>query len=69
MRLPSELSRYKKARVFQPDARKTLKPGQAIGPVVVGLEKDLLDKEEIAVLCRGPKFCVRRGGSWMRRVT
>ena len=50
MRLPSELSRYKKARIFQPDARKTLKPGQAIRPVVVGLEKDLLDKEEIAAV-------------------
>ena len=27
---------------------------------MVGLEKDLLDKDKIAVLVRGPKFCVRR---------
>ena len=60
MKLPGELSRYKKVKVFQPEAKRTLKPGQAIGPMVVGLEEDLLGKDEIAALCRGPKFCVRR---------
>ena len=28
--------------------------------MVVGLEENLLSKEEIAVLCRGQTFCVRR---------
>ena len=28
--------------------------------MVVGLEEGLLDKDEIAVLVREPKFCVRR---------
>ena len=28
--------------------------------MVVGLEETLLDDDEIAALCRGPKFCVRR---------
>ena len=60
MKLPKELQRYKKAGVFQLDARTKLIPGRAIGPMVVGLEDDLLDKDEIAVLVRGPKFCVRR---------
>ena len=60
MKLPIELQRYKKAGVFQPDAKTKLVPGKAIGPMVVGLEDDLLDKDEIAVLVRGPKFFVRQ---------
>ena len=60
LNLPKELQRYKKAEIFQQRAKITFKPGQAIGPVVVGLEEDLLSKEEVAVLVRGPKFCVRR---------
>ena len=60
MKLPKELLRYKKAKIFQPDAKTKLLPGQAIGPMMVGVEDDLLDKDEIAVLVRGPKFCVRR---------
>ena len=60
MRLPPELKRYKKVKVFRKDAGESYKPGKAIGPVVVGLEDKLLDDDEIAVLCRGPKFCVRR---------
>ena len=31
-----------------------------IGPVMVGLEEKLLDQDEVAILIRGPKFCVRR---------
>ena len=60
VKLPPELHRYKKAEVFQTSARMTLRPGQAVGPVVVGLENKLLDRDEIAALVRGPKFCVRR---------
>ena len=60
MKLPKELNRYKKAKVFQSTARMTLRPGQAVGPVVVGLEEGLLDQDELAILARGPKFCVRR---------
>ena len=59
-KLPPELNRYKKAGIFQSDADEQFKPGQAIGPVVVGLEADLLDKDEVAIVVRGPKFCVRR---------
>jgi hypothetical protein len=60
MRLPPELRRYKDMKVFRKDAAKSYKPGVAIGPVVVGLEDGLLGDDEIAALCRGPKFCVRR---------
>ena len=60
LRLPPELKRYSNVKIFQKDAAESYKPGVAIGPVVVGLEQGLLDKDEIAVLCRGPKFCVRR---------
>ena len=31
-----------------------------IGPMMVGLEEKLLDQDEVAILIRGPKFCVRR---------
>ena len=60
LRLPPELKRYSNVKIFQKDAAESYKPGVAIGPVVVGLEQGLLDEDEIAVLCRGPKFCVRR---------
>ena len=60
MKLPKELLRYKKVKIFQPDAKSKLVPGQAIGPMMVGVEDDLLDKDEIDALVRGPKFCVRR---------
>ena len=46
--------------MFRKDAAESLKPEMAIGPVMVGLEDGLLDDEEIAAICRGPKFCVRR---------
>ena len=59
VKLPPELHRYRKAKVFQPDAITKLVTGQAIGPMMVGVEDDLLDKDEIATLVRGPKFCVR----------
>ena len=38
----------------------TLRPGQAVRPVVVGLEDKILDRDEMAALVRGPKFCVMR---------
>ena len=58
--LPKELQRYKDAKIFDKDARKTFKAGEILGPVTVGLEHDLLDAEEVAILRRGPKFCCRR---------
>ena len=60
LKLPPELQRYKRAKIFQPDAKDRLVPGEAIGPVTVGLEENLLDHDEVAILVRGPKFCVRR---------
>ena len=59
MKLPKELQRYKDAKIFDKDARKTFKAGEILGPVTVGLEHDLLDAEEVAILRRGPKFCYR----------
>jgi hypothetical protein len=59
-KLPKELQRYKDTKIFDKDARKIFKPGDILGPVTVGLEENLLDREEIAVLKRGPKFCCRR---------
>ena len=58
--IPKELKRYSSAKVFQEDARRLFKPGEVMGPVTVGLEDNLLDMEEVAVLKRGPKFCCRR---------
>ena len=58
--LPKELSRYREAKVFSKDARMVFKPGEVMGPVTVGLEENLLDQDEVAVLKRGPKFCCRR---------
>ena len=58
--LPKELKRYEEARIFMKDARRIFKPGTMLGPVTVGLEENLLDTDEIAVLRRGPKFCCRR---------
>ena len=59
LKLPKELGRYKKAKILQAEAG-GLKPGQIIGPVMVGLETNLLTEDEIAALYMGPKFCVRR---------
>ena len=58
--IPKELKRYSSAKVFQEDARRLFKPGEVMGPVTVGLEDNLLDMEEVAVLKRGPMFCCRR---------
>ena len=58
--LPVELQRYKEAKVFSRDASKVIKPGEIMGPVTVGLEENLLDVDEVAVLKRGPRFCCRR---------
>ena len=60
MNLPKELERYRDAKIFSQDASKVFKPGDIVGPVTVGLEENLLDSDEIAVLVRGPKFCCRR---------
>ena len=60
VKLPKELRRYRTAKIFDEDARKIFRPGEILGPVTVGLEENLLDDEEIAVLRRGPKFCCRR---------
>ena len=60
VKLPKELKRYKNARIFKEDARRLFKPETIIGPVMIGLEDCLLDDDEIAVLCKGPKFCIWR---------
>ena len=60
VKLPKELHRYKDTKIFDKDARKAYKAGEVLGPVTVGLEHDLLDAEEVAILRRGPKFCCRR---------
>ena len=60
MRLPEELRKYQNVKIFSKDAMTKFKAGATIGPVVVGLDEDLLSKDEVTVLCRGPKFCVRR---------
>ena len=60
IRIPQELKRYKDVGVFKKNAADTFRPGSTIGPVTVGLEDKLLGEDEVAVLCRGPKFCVRR---------
>ena len=60
MRIPQELMRYKNVAVFKRDAGTTFRPGTTIGPVTVALEDGLLGEDEVAALCRGPKFCVRR---------
>ena len=59
MNLPKELNRYREARIFSKDATKVFKPGDMVGPITVGLEDNLLDGDEIAILVRGPKFCCR----------
>ena len=58
--IPPELKRYKDAKIFRNDASKVFKPGEVVGPVTVGLEENLLDSDEVAILVRGPKFCCRR---------
>ena len=59
-KLPPELKRYKKVAVFGKEAEDIFKPGEVLGPVVVGEETDILSKDEVEVLKKGPKFCIRR---------
>ena len=40
--------------------KKNYVPGDVKGPVVVGGNTSLLNKDEVAVLTRGPKFTIRR---------
>ena len=56
MKIPKELNRYKEAKIFGNCAGKVFKPGDVLGPVTVGLEKDLLDSDDNAVLKRVPTF-------------
>ena len=60
IRLPKELKRYKDCNIFKQHADKTFKPGTMLGPVMIGVENLLLDEDELSVLCKGPKFCIRR---------
>jgi hypothetical protein len=57
--LPHIIRRYKEARIFKEDGG-GFKPGEVKGPVIVGENSELLSREEVAVLIRGPKFTVRR---------
>ena len=54
------MKRYKDCNIFKQHADKIFKPGTIVGPVMIGVENLLLDEEENAVLCKGPKFCIRR---------
>ena len=58
--LPPVLKRYKSAKVFLDEYVGEFKPGEMMGPVIVGGNIHLLSKEEVAVLSRGPKFTIRR---------
>ena len=58
--LPPVLKRYENAKVFLEEFVKEFKPGDMMGPVVVGGNHHLLSKDEVAVLSRGPKFTIRR---------
>ena len=59
-KLPPELERYKDATIFTDEAEELFKPGQVLGPVVVGGNTSLLSKEEAMVLTNGPKFTIHR---------
>ena len=54
--LPEGLERYCDAKIFSGE----FVTGEVMGPVIVGGNKSLLSKEEVAVLARGPKFTIRR---------
>ena len=56
--IPPNLEKYKDAKIFKDD--EMFKPGMVKGPVTVGDNPDLLSKEEVAILTRGPKFTIRR---------
>ena len=59
-KLPPELVRYKDAKIFSNEAEELFKPGQILGPVIVGGNTTLLSVEEAMVLAKGPKFTIRR---------
>ena len=59
-KLPPELKRYRQAALFGKEAEDIFKPGEVLGPVVVGKEAKILSKDEVEVLKKGPKFCIRR---------
>ena len=59
-KLPPELRRYRQAAIFGKEAEDIFKPGEVLGPVVVGKETDILSMDEVEVLKKGPKFCIRR---------
>ena len=59
-KLPPELERYKYAGIFTEGAEEHFKPGQILGPVVVGGNSSLLSKMEAMVLTKGPKFTISR---------
>ena len=59
-KLPDILERYENAKIFSDELAKEFKPGDKLGPVIVGGNTKLLSQDEIEVLCRGPKFTIRR---------
>ena len=58
--LPVILKRYEKAEVFNDELKEKFVPGAVKGPVIVGGDENLLSKEEVAILIRGPKYTIRR---------
>ena len=58
--LPDLLARYRESKVFRDEAEAGFKPGEVLGPVIVGEDTSLLSRGEVAILTRGPKFTIRR---------
>ena len=59
-KLPDDLKRYSSARVFNDSLAKEWKPGDVLGPVIVGEINSLLSQDEVVILAKGPKFTIRR---------
>ena len=57
-KVPELLKRYEHAKVFSEE--QPFRPGEVRGPVIVGENINLLSRDEVAILTRGPKFTVRR---------
>ena len=48
--LPALLERYSEASVFSRDPEEAFKPGEVLGPVVVGKNPTILTVDEVALL-------------------
>ena len=55
-KVPEVIKRYANAKIFDDDLAKEFKPGEILGPVIVGENASLLSKNEVSILARGPEF-------------